>query len=292
MKGRLMFRSLKVVVLTVVVLTAAVFALSGCKVRTPEVHGLVLDAGTKEPVVEAWVRATLRVETETIAGSVSPLLAISPPHLRTDKDGRFVIPSKSLKSSMSPLRGIFRTKVLRFRITANTMDDRGGKLDYVGEHEMAFYRKHFGEPDGRAEDLMGRGPVELTLYVEPTGMTVKEYSYDLMLLSGYCSSGRYTAEVPPVEGGCDDWELDYGITRAERLIERIGEPRTSDQRSEYSASLHWLGYFYKGKKDYKKAIETFRRAIEFDKRMKYNLWIGRHGRQIEELERLLKKEQP
>jgi hypothetical protein len=74
----------------------------GCNIKTPEIKGTVLDAQTKKPVEGAWIRATIEIDTKTVAGDVSSSLSIDKPHTRTDEHGIFIIPSRTLISRGSP----------------------------------------------------------------------------------------------------------------------------------------------------------------------------------------------
>ncbi len=59
-------------------------------IRTPEIHGVVLDQETKQPIENAWITATLSLKIATIQGNVHVHPSVAPPHLRTNKEGRFV----------------------------------------------------------------------------------------------------------------------------------------------------------------------------------------------------------
>jgi tetratricopeptide (TPR) repeat protein len=77
-------------------------------------------------------------------------------------------------------------------------------------------------------------------------------------LYNYCLTGRFYVEVPPVEGGCDEWELNYAITKHERYLERY---RDSIQKDVNTVIFDRLANLYEKKGDYRKAIETLRKII-------------------------------
>ena len=177
--------------------------LAGCNIKTPEVRGVVLDAETSQPVEGAWVHATLQIKTKTIQGNVQTVLRVEPPHTKSDKNGAFVIPPKEFQKPSFPAG--FGTDIENFTINASTLDDKSD----------GFYLKEYE----------GKKKIEVILHVKPwkEGMTnEREYFSYIQSLFNYCLVGRLGVEVPPVEGGCDEWELDYAITKHERYLEGIG----------------------------------------------------------------------
>ncbi len=264
-----MFKRLTIIVAVVLLMST----LAGCKLRTPEIRGVVLDAETGEPVEGAWISSTLTVKTKTVGGDVHSYLSVGQPHTRTDKEGRFIIPSKKFKKPPFPIG--FGTEVESFSVNANTIDDKSG----------GFYLKR--------EEYIGKKQIEVVIYVKPwkKGLTdEREYNSYIRALYNYCLTGRFGIEVPPVEGGCDEWELDFAIAKHERFLKRLGEPKTMDQRTYYTGTMRRLAYLYKKKGDYKKAIETFKKVKEFKEKRGSKLWIKEFEFQINELQRLLDKE--
>jgi hypothetical protein len=242
---------------------------TGCKVETPEIQGVVLDEETKQPVEEAWIHATLEIMTQTVQGEVETILRVEPAHTRSNQKGEFKIPPKEFKKPSFPLG--LDTKIKNFSVSANTIDDRGG----------GYYLK----------DYEGKKKIEVIIYVksEKGIPDERDYSASLQALYSYCFGGRLAGEVPAVEGGCDEWELDYVITKHERFLNRLGEPKTMDERIQYSGTMHDLGYLYKRKKDYKKALETFTKARDFDSKRKMDLWLREYEIQINELQRIIQE---
>ena len=242
--------------------------LAGCNIKTPEIRGLVLDAETNQPVEGAWIQATLQIKTKTIQGNVQTVLRVEPPHTRSDKNGAFVIPSKEFQKPSFPAG--FGTDVESFTINASTLDDKSD----------GFYLKEYER----------KKKIEVILHVKPWKEGIadeKEYSSYIQSLFNYCLVGRFGVEVPPVEGGCDEWELDFTITKHERFLKRLEEPKTMDQRIHYSGTMHDLGYLYKRKTDYKRALEIFIKAREFDSKRKMDLWLKEYDFQINELQQLI-----
>lgn len=259
--------------LSIVFLGTLLFFVTGCNIKTPEIKGVVLDAETKQPVEGAWVRASIEIYTKTVGGDVHSSLSIDEPHTRTDKQGRFVIPSKSFKKPAFPVG--FGTEVINVGIGASTSDDKGGRINLKEE---------------KLKDFLGRNTVELTIYSTPVKRTEEEYFSHLKSLYNYCLSGRSSVEIPPVEGGCDGWEMDYAITKHERYLEGYSNP-SKDEITHYSIVLANLAYLYKRKGNYEKAISLFNDVKEFDKKHGITLTQKEYEKQITELLLLKQKRQ-
>jgi tetratricopeptide (TPR) repeat protein len=259
--------------LSIVILWILLFFVAGCNIKTPEIRGVVFDAETKQPVEGAWVRASIEIYTKTVGGDVHSSLSIDEPHTRTDKQGRFVIPSMSFKKPAFPVG--FGTEVVNVGIGASTSDDKGGRMNLKEE---------------KLKEFLGRNTVELTIYSTPIKRNEEEYFTHLQSLYNYCITGRSGVEVPLVEKGCDEWELNYAITKHEKYLERYSNP-TKDQITHYSIALANLAYLYKRKGDYEKAISLFTDVKEFDKKHGITLTQKEYERQITELQLLKQKRQ-
>lgn len=238
--------------LIVIVFVILVASLIGCDIRTPEIRGVVLDVETRQPVEEAWITATLGIRTKTVGGDVHKYLSVEMPHTRTDKSGKFTIPSKSFKKPSFPIG--FGTDVETFGVGASTVDDRGGSVSLT--------------------EFLGRGKADVTIYIKPdhTKDTEGEYFTYLQGLYNYCLTGRFYVEVPPVEGGCDEWELKYAIAKHERYLERY---RDSIEKDVNTVIFDRLANLYEKKGDYRKAIETLRKIItiiETRGLLKFEVW--------------------
>jgi tetratricopeptide (TPR) repeat protein len=234
--------------------------LTGCSIRTPEIRGVVLDEETRQPVEEAWITATLGIKTKTVGGDVRKYLSVEIPHTRTDKSGRFTIPSKRFKKPSFPFG--FGTDIESFGLGASTVDDRGGSLNLT--------------------EFLDRGKADVTIYIKPdhTKDTEEEYFTYLQGLYNYCLTGRFYVEVPPVEGGCDEWELNYAITKHANYLERY---RDSIEKDVNTVIFDRLANLYEKKSDYRKAIETLRKIItiiEAKGLLKFEVW-QRNKRQTE-----------
>ena len=219
----------------------SIFGIIGCSIKTPEIRGVVLDEETKQPVEEAWITATLGIKTKTVGGDIHKYLSVEIPHTRTDKSGRFTIPSKRLKKPSFPIG--FGTDVESFGVGASTVDDRGGSVSLT--------------------EFLGRGKADVTIYIKAdhTKDTEGEYFTYLQGLYNYCLTGRFYVEVPPVEGGCDDWELNYAITKHARYLERYRKYAEEGKARGYFATLEQQTYLYEKKGDLNKAIETLKESI-------------------------------
>jgi hypothetical protein len=256
------------------VLGMTLLGLIGCSIRTPEIQGIVLDEKTKQPVEGAWVRATLDLKSKTIQGDVTSYLSVDSPHTRTDKHGKFLIPSKSFKKPPFPIG--FGTKAINFGIGAATIDDRGGRINLKGEE---------------LEKFLGKKKVELTIYSGPVERTEAEYSSHLQSLYKYCLTGRSSVEVPPTEGGCDEWELNYTLVKHERYLEKY---RGHIEKEVNTVIFDHLAYLYEKKGDLHEAIETLKKSVALIEKqglLKFEVW-QRNKKQIElKINELQKKRQ-
>jgi tetratricopeptide (TPR) repeat protein len=252
--------------LAIMILIALLFFVTGCNIKTPEIRGMVLDAQTKQPVENAWVTATLGIKTKTVAGDTYSYLAVDPPHTRTDKSGRFIIPSKKFNKPFFPAG--FGTTVESFGVGANTVDDRSASVSLLR--------------------FLGKGKADVTIYLKPEERTESEYFSHLQALYNYCLTGRFFAEVPSVEGGCDAWELDYTINKYKRYLEKYRD----DEESGYYNALSELAYLYNEKNDYEKAIEILTEQIVFIERhglLKFKSWQKNRAEVENKITRLQQK---
>ena len=224
--------------LTLILSAALLFLVTGCNIKTPEIRGLVLDAETKQPVEGAWVTATLGIKTKTVAGDTHSYLSVDPPHTRTDKNGKFVIPSRKFDKPSFPVG--LGTTVESFGVGANTVDDRSASVSLI--------------------QFLGEGKANITIYLKPEERTESEYYSHLQALYNYCLTGRFFAEVPAVEGGCDARELDYSIKKHEKYIGKFSE--TEKYRSHISIIFEQLGLLYEKKGEYKNAIINLKKSRE------------------------------
>ncbi len=243
-----MFKNLKYILFVILLLS-----LVGCSIKTPEISGIVLDEEAGQPVEGAWIHATLEIETKTIQGNVANVLSVDPPHTRTGRDGRFMIPSRKFKKPLPPVG--FGTEVKSFGVSATTIDDKSG----------GFYLK----------DYERKKKIEVTIYVKPWEKGLKdegEYFSYIQSLYRYCLSGRFGVEVPPVEGGCDPWELDFAIRKHERYLERF---KIIIEERGYSSAIDQLAFLYEKKGDYEKTIEILNKSISMMEKkglLKFEIW--------------------
>ena len=236
-------------------------------VRTPVIYGTVLDAETKQPVENAWVTATLSLKVASIQGDIHVHPSLAPPHLRTNKEGKFIIPRKSFRQPLPPIG--FGMDVEGCRVSVETIDDKQGEIDIV----PAFWKLR----------------TEVTVYVKPTNMTEEQYNTYLRSLYDYCTTGRSGVEIPTAREGCDAWELDYAIAKHESFLKRLGQLENSDKQIRYAGTLQHSGYLYKKRGDYKKALDTFAAGKEFDIQRKVTHRIREYETAINELNQILQK---
>ncbi len=229
-----MFRNWMILILGIFMI-----GLTGCDIRTPEIRGVVLDAETKQPVEGAWIRATLQIKTKTIQGNVQSVLRIEPPHTRSDSKGTFAIPSKEIKTPSFPMG--LGTDIDSFTVNASTLDDKSD----------GFYLKEY----------QGRNKIEVTLNVKPWKQGIeneREYFSYIQSLYKYCFSGRFGVEVPPIEGGCDNWELNFIIAKHERYLDKY---KNIIEEKGYSNVLDQVAELFDRKGEYSKAIDALKMNI-------------------------------
>jgi len=268
-------------------------ASTGCRLETPEIRGVVLDAETKQPVPEAWIHARLGITTRTVQGDVHGHLSVNPPHTRSNERGEFLIPAWHFDPPPVPYG--FGTKVEHFNMSAETIDDRIGGFglkDYEGKDviEVIIYVKHL-EVVINDRDYLHSGHSlflgSLAWESYKKGNIEETIHWYLRSLYDYCFWGRFSNELPVVKEGCDEWELNYAILKHERFLKRLGEPKTMDQRTYYSATLRHLGYLYKRKKDYKNALDAFEKLVDFNKKRNVMIFMSQDESQIREVREIL-----
>jgi hypothetical protein len=255
---------------------------TGCKLETPEIRGVVMDEETKQPV-EAWLHTTLQIRTKTMQGPVISVLRVDPPHARSSKDGKFVIPAKKFEKPSFPAG--LGTEIENFSMNASTIDDKSG----------GFYLKGYQE----------KQRIEITIYVKPwkEGLTnEREYFSYLQSLFNYCLVGRFGVEVPAVEGGCDNWEMDYAIIKHERYLKKFKNPKLIEEPpygvSKFENIIHYsgiqrqLGNLLKKKGAYKKALNMFKELKEFDEKHGLSMHLNEYEAQLKELQQKIHEKQP
>lgn len=236
-------------------------------IRTPLIYGTVLDAQTNRPVENAWVTGTLSLKVYTIQGDVHVHPSITPPHLRSNKEGKFIIPRTSFRHPLPPLG--FGMSVEGGRVSAETIDDKRGEANLL----PSFWKWW----------------AEVTIYVTPTRMTEGEYSAYLRSLSDYCLTGRSGVEVPLVREKCDAWELEYAIKKHENFIAKLDNPESGEKRTYFKGALYQLAYLLEMKGDLKKALYIFRSLREHDKKHNISYLLNEYERKINELQEKLKE---
>ena len=216
---------------------------------------MILDAETKKPIEKAWVTATLEVYNKTVAGEVHQSLFVG--KTWTDKEGKFVLPSKEFRKPSFPVS--FGSKVESLNIGAKAISARGYISEGIGLKEL------------NKED-------KVALYLKPP----KDEAYYRSALGGlydYILSGRLGDAVPPASENERLDILDLAIQAYEKFIEKYGDS---------SNVLKDLGYLYKKHGDYRKSLEIFRRVKAFDEKHGINLWEKEYEVQINELQQKIK----
>ena len=261
--------------------------LAGCNIRTPEIRGVVLDEETKQPVEGAWVHATVWVSVKTVQGDVGRVISLEQPHTRTSKNGTFLIPRREIDKF--PLPAGFGTRVDKFNIVVSTLD-RSGKAEIDQNH----LRKKTIDLTIFMEDIEKAWEKELQ-HVVPDKVEqereMREFS-SLQALYNYCLTGRFSVEVPPVEGGCDEWELNYAIAKHEGYLQRYKILAEQSKIKGYFAAIEQLSELFGRKGDYKKAIEVLKLKIYLmEKRglLKFEDWVVEKKNLESEIRRLQEK---
>lgn len=281
--------------LSVIVLALMALCIAGCRIETPEMRGVVLDAETKKPVPEAWIHARMEIVTRTLGGDVQETLSVDPGHIRSDEKGEFMIPAWHFDPAPIPYG--FGTKVKYLSISAETIDDRMGEIVFKGYEEKAnkklvIYVRPWDEILYKKDsypnlyELFQYSSVE----IERDGLNPeKAYAYYLGGLHNYCFYGRLSYELPALKGGCDEWELNYAIVKHERSIKKIEEPKTMDQEIRYARLMRQLGYLFKRKRDYENALKTFEKVHDFSTKRNLKYFIKDYEREIKELQEKIGK---
>jgi len=251
--------------LTAAILGIFMIGLYGCKIQTPEIRGVVIDAETNQPVPEAWIFATLVVETQTVQGGVTTYIALEEPHTRSNEKGEFIIPAREIKIRFSPYESAARVKELS--AGAETIDDRFGRFP-LREYE-------------------GRERLDIILKIRPVERKEDDYYHHIKNLYYDCLMGRRGITIPIRRDGCDEWELNYAITKHERFLSRLEEPNTIDRETYYAHTMRQLAFLYRKKGDYKKALDLYMKIREFDKNRNVDLYLKRYEVEIRELKELL-----
>lgn len=290
-----------------------VFALVGRWHRTPAIHGVVLDAETKEPVAGAWVYTSAGTYHETIFGWVTENYTLNEPFMRSDENGRFHAPVRRIRKAGPVLT--WGSKVTYLVAGARTMDGRSGEVAYY-----ARGAKHFWKEDGDVKPLLKKRSIELTVYVEGTekryerlyrekgyeGKELEERVESEMgsYISGMvgCTVRRWGFMRTWRESDCEPWQFEFAIAAHKRYLERYKDPKLiedpPDGISQFDAILRYsriqagLAALYIKAQDYKRALNMYRQAIEFDKKHGLSLSLNDYERQIKKIEEHLKKEQP
>jgi hypothetical protein len=264
----------KTVVIAIAVI-CLLLLLRSCVIRTPEIHGTVIDAETKQPVEGAWITGGLTLKSITIAGDVTSYPSVERPHTRTGKDGKFIIPSRTFMRILIPIR--LYTKVDSFGIAARTADWRGGGANLTNSLWKWKTNVTIAIDKAEKDDIM-----QIAGYVKG-GMTKEkaeelveqDYFSSLQALYSYCISGRFSVEVPTVQEGCDDWELDYVIKKHEWYLGRYEEAAKAGKAKGYFIAMEQLSELYEKKKDYRNAAEQLKKSIrimEIRGLLKHEAW--------------------
>ena len=256
-----------------------------CIVRTPEITGIVIDKENKKPVENAWIMAVVETNTRTFGGDVSVHYLITPPHTRTDKTGRFSIPSRTYYSSPPPLGwGMSKT---RLRIDVYGPEGKRGAIDLYTKTVSPKPVPHDREASIEPKSSIKESKLILRIPIKEIPMTDKEVWDDLGTITGYCQTGRYDFAIPAFTKPCDSWELDYVIERREYLGDRLSYPRSAQEIAGYSGYLRSLASLYRIKGDPHIALSYYVRVHDFDQKHGLTLNLNEYKAKISELRKEL-----
>ncbi len=237
-----------------VILGISLFFFYGCDLKTPEIRGIVIDAESQKPVEGAWIHGTIWLESKTVAGSSGKVISIESPHTRTGKDGKFIIPARELKKAPFPIE--IGTQVTKFTIGAATVKKSGQNEIRVNELESSKIDVTISLEDIEKVWKKELAHVPAERFEEEKEQ--REFS-GLQALYNYCFTGRFSAEIPAVENGCDDWELNYVIYKHESYLIK----HKDEIKSGYYNALGQLSELYERNSNCKKAIEILQKQISF-----------------------------
>jgi len=151
----------------------------------------------------------------------------------------------------------FGTEIDSVGIGANTIDDKQGGVILTGDELKGFLEKEIFK-------------VEIKIKYVPR--TEEEYFSHLQSLFNYCFTGRFGIEVPPVEGGCDEWELNYVIAKHERYLNIYSK---KIEREVNTVIFNNLSNLYEKKGDIDKAVEILKQILNLIERrglLKFDIW--------------------
>jgi hypothetical protein len=250
-----MFRNIMIFIVGILMIS-----LTGCDLKTPEIRGVVLDAETKQPVEGAWVTATLDVYTKTVGGDVHQSLFVG--KTWTDKEGKFVIPPKEFKMPSFPMS--FGSKLESLNVTARAISTKGYMSEGIG--------------------IKGAQKVsEILLHLKPP-KNVENYRSALGGLYDFILTGKIGDAFPSIAKTERQEVVNIAIGAYRHYLEKMGEPKTKDQKSSYTAVMKDLGYLYSWKGDHENALYTFKKVMEFDRKRNMDLYIKEYEVCIKELE--------
>lgn len=228
-----------------------------CTVRTPAITGVVIDKETKKPVENAWIMAVIETTTRNFGGENSEYYVLNRPHTRTDKEGRFSVPSHRRYSAPPPLEwGMSKT---RLRIDVYAPGGKRGAIDIPVRKRVGISVPQDEEATiGPGRSLSDKG-FTVMIPVKHVPMTIEEKKEDLGWLRGGCvRNGRFgfAWQIIPSDG-CDAYELDYLIEAYERFADELKKNMNTDSDSHvlYWSSQKHLSSIYEDKGDYQRALE-------------------------------------
>jgi hypothetical protein len=265
----------------VVIILAGLYYLT-CTVRTPAIEGIVIDKETKEPVENAWIMATIGTATATFGGEAGMSHLLNRPHTRTDKDGRFAIPSHFFTSPPPPVG--FGMRATRLRIDAYAPGGRRGAIDID-----AFPKRKSAVPQDPEAVIRPKSSFKVwklmaLIPVRQLEMTLEDTREELRQLAGFCGDGRYYFAWPTVRDSCDVQELDYLIDGSERLLTKMTGGATLGEAVLNGNHMTTLAVLYEKKGDYERARKIYVRAYEFEQQHGLMTRLDQYKNHMKELD--------
>jgi hypothetical protein len=266
-------------------IVCTLFFFAGCSanITTPAIEGTVIDKVTKQPVENAWIMTVAKIATHNPGGKVVNSYLLNKPHTRTDKEGRFFIPSNKY--------GGLGAQFSQLRIDVYAPEGKRGALDIDMEPNTRPNNpvKQDAETIIKPSTSLKEKNLSVMIPVKETEITMEETNEELSRLSTYCEMGRYYYAWPIVKGACGPVEAGYLITANESLANKLGKPKNIDNEVMYWGIQTRLGYLFKQTGNYQKALDIFRALNKSYKEKGLTIGVYEQESQIKELQQKLQE---
>jgi tetratricopeptide (TPR) repeat protein len=259
-------------------IVCTLFFFVGCSstVTTPAIEGTVIDKVTKQPVENAWIMAIAEVITHNPGGANSNYYLLTKPHTKTDKEGRFSIPSFSTGGN--------GTELAQLKIDIYAPEDKRGVICIKKLRQSPSCGPVYQDETAiiQPSESLDEKKLVINIPIKNEKLTIKQRDEEFGWLFRYCNEdGRYYYAVPAIQNGCTDTEMGYLISANERFLQEVKKPRNVVEEGYYARALGRLSALYEKKGNYIKAHDYFLTAIDFDKKRGLNISSKSEKRLIE-----------